>query len=258
MVEWARPSRNPRRIVDPGAGSGRFAVAAGRRFPRTPVVAVEVDPLAALLGRANLAATRLDRRAAVELVDYRRFDSMPWTGRRSISGTRHTSATTRSSRAGRSGSRRRHGATASARANSPGSTFTSSSQRPSTRRACRPRRVHHVRRVARRELRLARPRAAPRRARRARDSCLGADGSGVRGRGDDCRDHVLPRRRAAVLDPAAAREGGRAARDARRRVSRFVVSGSSRRDDGHRSPRARRCRRATSRSASCAACIEAR
>jgi adenine-specific DNA-methyltransferase len=73
MVEWAATEEKPVRIVDPGAGSCRFAIAAARRFPRTPVVAVEVDPLAAVIGRANLAAARLDRRAVVELADYRRL-----------------------------------------------------------------------------------------------------------------------------------------------------------------------------------------
>jgi hypothetical protein len=73
MVEWAATEAKPVRIVDPGAGSCRFAIAAARRFPRTPIVAVEVDPLAAVVGRGNLAAARLDRRAVVELTDYRRL-----------------------------------------------------------------------------------------------------------------------------------------------------------------------------------------
>src|SRR5215468_6233059 len=32
MMEWAASEVNPARVVDPGSGSGRFAVAAGRRF----------------------------------------------------------------------------------------------------------------------------------------------------------------------------------------------------------------------------------
>lgn len=73
MVEWAATEGEPARVVDPGAGSCRFGIAAARRFPRASVVAVEVDPLAALIGRANLAAAGLDRRAVLELRDYRRL-----------------------------------------------------------------------------------------------------------------------------------------------------------------------------------------
>jgi adenine-specific DNA-methyltransferase len=80
MVEWAATEAQPARIIDPGAGSCRFAIAAARRFPRTPVVAIEVDPLATIIGRANLAAARLDGRAVVRLVDYRRLRLDPVEG----------------------------------------------------------------------------------------------------------------------------------------------------------------------------------
>ena len=61
-----RRSPRPARVVDPGAGSGRFAVAAGRRFARAAVVAVERDPVAAIACRAHLAAAgpRRPRRAS--------------------------------------------------------------------------------------------------------------------------------------------------------------------------------------------------
>ena len=36
------------RVIDPGSGSGRFIVAAGRRFPGARLVAIERDPLAAV------------------------------------------------------------------------------------------------------------------------------------------------------------------------------------------------------------------
>lgn len=71
MVAWAAEQGSYDRIVDPGSGSGRFAVAAGRRFTRAQVVAVEVDPLAALLTRAHLAAAGLADRATVVLDDFR-------------------------------------------------------------------------------------------------------------------------------------------------------------------------------------------
>lgn len=54
MVRWAL-SREPERFIDPGSGSGRFAAAAVRARPDISVVAVDLDPLATLLTRANLA-----------------------------------------------------------------------------------------------------------------------------------------------------------------------------------------------------------
>lgn len=74
MVEWAKHGAAPSRVVDPGAGSGRFSVAGGRAFPGARVIAVELDPLAALLARANLATAGLADRATVAVEDYRRFD----------------------------------------------------------------------------------------------------------------------------------------------------------------------------------------
>jgi len=72
MLAWAASRTQPTRIVDPGAGSGRFLVAAGRRFPDAELVGIEVDPLAALLLRAHLAAAGLASRATVLVRDYRR------------------------------------------------------------------------------------------------------------------------------------------------------------------------------------------
>jgi adenine-specific DNA-methyltransferase len=74
MVAWAAGAPPPARVVDPGAGSGRFAVAAGRRFPRARIVAVERDPLAAMACRAHLAAAGLGGRATVLVGDYRTVD----------------------------------------------------------------------------------------------------------------------------------------------------------------------------------------
>ncbi len=74
MVAWAAERPAPARVVDPGAGSGRFAVAAGRRFPRARIVAVERDPLAAMTCRAHLAAAGLAERATVLVGDYRTAD----------------------------------------------------------------------------------------------------------------------------------------------------------------------------------------
>lgn len=73
MAAWSAGRAHPERIIDPGAGSGRFTLAAARRFPRAQLVAVELDPLAALLGRANLAAAGFADRARVLVSDYRAF-----------------------------------------------------------------------------------------------------------------------------------------------------------------------------------------
>jgi hypothetical protein len=75
MIEWAKGAKTqPVRIVDPGSGSGRFILAAGRAFPKATLVAVEIDPLASLITRANAAALELDKRLTILLQDYRAID----------------------------------------------------------------------------------------------------------------------------------------------------------------------------------------
>lgn len=54
MVAWAM-ERDPTRFVDPGCGSGRFALAALAANPEIEILGVDLDPLATLLCRANLA-----------------------------------------------------------------------------------------------------------------------------------------------------------------------------------------------------------
>ncbi len=71
MMRWLARQGSPTRIVDPGAGSGRFILAAGKAFPRAQLVAVESDPLAALILRANLAACGWADRATVLVKDFR-------------------------------------------------------------------------------------------------------------------------------------------------------------------------------------------
>ena len=70
MIDWAASQSPPVRIVDPGAGSGRFAVAAGRRFGRSELIAVESDPIAAIICRANLALAGLAERSRVIAGNY--------------------------------------------------------------------------------------------------------------------------------------------------------------------------------------------
>ncbi|MBI5480835.1 MAG: class I SAM-dependent methyltransferase [Deltaproteobacteria bacterium] len=80
MLAWAKRAGRPDRVVDPGAGSGRFLVNAGRCFPAARLVAVEVDPLAAVLARAHLAAAGLGSRSQVLVADYRCADLRDFVG----------------------------------------------------------------------------------------------------------------------------------------------------------------------------------
>ena len=81
MITWAATEGNPSRVVDPGAGSGRFLFAAGRVFPDAELFAVESDPLAALLLRANAAALGMADRLTLFVDDYRTIDLPPVAGR---------------------------------------------------------------------------------------------------------------------------------------------------------------------------------
>lgn len=71
MLAWAKRNAAPKRIVDPGAGSGRFLVAAGREFPEAELVASEIDPLAALMARGHLAEAGMANRSRVVVGDFR-------------------------------------------------------------------------------------------------------------------------------------------------------------------------------------------
>ena len=71
MVAWAAGEEAPVRVVDPGAGSGRFLLAAGRVFPDAELVAVEIDPLAALMLRANAVTLNMADRLTVRVEDFR-------------------------------------------------------------------------------------------------------------------------------------------------------------------------------------------
>lgn len=82
MVRWAATNNpKPTRVIDPGVGSARFLVAAGRRFQSAELIGAEVDPLAALIARANLAAAGLAKRSTVVLGDYRALKLLPHSGR---------------------------------------------------------------------------------------------------------------------------------------------------------------------------------
>jgi adenine-specific DNA-methyltransferase len=72
MLAWARSQRRKiTRIVDPGTGTGRYARAALEAFPEARAVSVELDPVVAVLLRANLEASGLSERCELVVGDYR-------------------------------------------------------------------------------------------------------------------------------------------------------------------------------------------
>lgn len=72
MLRWLERNAEPQRVIDAGAGSGRYLMSAGRRMPNAKLIGIELDPLAALVLRANLVASGLHRRSQVLVDDYRR------------------------------------------------------------------------------------------------------------------------------------------------------------------------------------------
>jgi len=72
MLTWVRRQRKVvARVVDPGAGSGRFTLAALRAFPKAVAIAAEMDPIVALILRANLGAAGVTDRVEVRVADFR-------------------------------------------------------------------------------------------------------------------------------------------------------------------------------------------
>lgn len=71
MLDWAAGAVTPAHVIDPGSGSGRFTVAAGRRFPQARLLAADIDPVATLMTRAAAAAAGMAGRTSVLLCDYR-------------------------------------------------------------------------------------------------------------------------------------------------------------------------------------------
>lgn len=82
MVNWAaQQSVTPARVVDPGCGSARFLIAAAKRFGQAALVAAEMDPVAALMARANIAVAGFADRAEVLVGDYRELKLPASAGR---------------------------------------------------------------------------------------------------------------------------------------------------------------------------------
>jgi predicted RNA methylase len=70
MVAWAAAQATPARVIDPGAGSGRFILAAGTIFPEAQLVAIDNDPAALLVLRANANVLGMSDRLWVHCTDY--------------------------------------------------------------------------------------------------------------------------------------------------------------------------------------------
>lgn len=81
MASWAEAEAEPDRVIDPGAGSARFLLEAGRRFPKARLVGVEKDPLAALMARGNLAAAGMADRSEIWVEDFRKSSLGGYEGR---------------------------------------------------------------------------------------------------------------------------------------------------------------------------------
>ena len=70
MVEWVRAIGSPERIVDPGCGSARFLLKSGRAFAGAELIGFEIDLVASIPARANLAAAGFADRSQVVLANY--------------------------------------------------------------------------------------------------------------------------------------------------------------------------------------------
>jgi len=81
MLDWAADQGAPQRVVDPGTGSGRFIVEAGRRFKKTQLIGIEQDAVAATIARGHIAAAGLASRARVIVGDFREVTLPPFGGK---------------------------------------------------------------------------------------------------------------------------------------------------------------------------------
>ncbi|SEC38673.1 Methyltransferase domain-containing protein [Nocardioides exalbidus] len=71
MIAWTLTQPSPARVVDPGVGSARFLLAAATAHPDAELIGADLDPIAGLMARANLATAGHSERARIELIDYR-------------------------------------------------------------------------------------------------------------------------------------------------------------------------------------------
>jgi len=81
MFGWANAQGQVARIVDPGAGTGRYVLHGLRQNSRAIGVASEMDPLLALLLRANATVLGVDDRLDIRIGDFRALQLEPIEGR---------------------------------------------------------------------------------------------------------------------------------------------------------------------------------
>lgn len=82
MTAWAATQAPvPQRVVDPGSGSGRYLMAAARAFPKAQLIAIEIDPLARVLLKANAVVCGFSERLTIKAGDYREIDLPKINGR---------------------------------------------------------------------------------------------------------------------------------------------------------------------------------
>jgi adenine-specific DNA-methyltransferase len=77
MLDWSRVNIDPALIIDPGAGTARYAIAAALRFPNAKVVAIEIDPILRIIAKARIQAMGLGHQISVEscsFLDYKKPD----------------------------------------------------------------------------------------------------------------------------------------------------------------------------------------
>ena len=191
MLEWTVRHKSPARIVDPGAGSGRFILAAARRFPEAALVAVETDPLAILILRANAEALGLSGRLTIEETDYRDL-SLPAIDGTTLFIRQPAIRPTPSHRRRMEELVRQHRGQPRAASEQAGrAPYSLLRQEPGTGPPRRLRRLHHRRGVARRELRFgASPRAGRRLGRSGSPPSL-TDSRALPRRADLGRHHML-------------------------------------------------------------------
>ncbi len=73
MLDWCSVHSPPTRVIDPGCGTARFLLDAATRFPSASLIGIDVDPVATILARGNLAARNLAARSEIRLLDFRNF-----------------------------------------------------------------------------------------------------------------------------------------------------------------------------------------
>lgn len=70
MIDLAADGGTPSRVIDPATGSARLLIAAGQEFPHARLLGFEIDPVAALIARANISVHGLAKRATVLVGDF--------------------------------------------------------------------------------------------------------------------------------------------------------------------------------------------